>query len=119
MPYRRRDEHGDIIDVPVEFKPAPDHKIYYANNIQGGIHPSYHFRLDFCRDDLPGLEGTERGGNLYRDEESIKRTIVASVCLSLPAAKQLCNWMHLVITSYEQDFGEIQLPGQAKMQEEE
>ena len=93
MPYFTRDKNGKDIPVPVKITRSPEYKKYYAHGIQGGILSSYHYRLDFYNDHIPPLNGTEEEGMLKMEPLVIDREIEASVYLSLPAAKQLRDWL--------------------------
>ncbi len=79
---------------------------------------SYHFRVDFYREDLPATTGVmEKDGKYVHEENVIVREIDCSVFLSLPFAKQLRNWLNRNIEEYEEKNGEIQIVSQ-KMPEE-
>ena len=110
MPYFTVDEDGNPKEIPVKCVRSNDYKTYYEHGAQGGILSSYHFRVDFYRDDIPLTEKViERDGKLDFDanELVIKREIDMSLYMSLPFAKQLRDWLHHQITEYEDKNGEI------------
>lgn len=108
MPYLIKDENGNIKEAPVVIKRSNDHKVYYAHGAQGGILGSYHYRIDFYREDIPAsTNAKEIGGKLTQDTPEIVREIDASVYISLPFAKQLRDWLNKNITQYEIENGEI------------
>jgi len=110
MPYYRRDEKDKIEVIPVRYVRSSDYKVYYAHGAQGGILGSYHYRIDFFREDIPfTMKATEVGGKVKPDEEIITREIDISVYLSLPFAKQLRDWLDRNIKDFEERHGEIKV----------
>ena len=110
MPYYTVDDDGNPKEIPVKYVRNDDYKTYYEHGAQGGILSSYHFRIDFYREDVPPTENvTERDGKIDfgGNEMIIKREIDMSVYLSLPFAKQLRDWLDHQLTEYEEKNGEI------------
>ena len=113
MPYFTVNEDGEAVEIPVKIKRSPDYKTYYAHGAQGGILGSYHYKIDFYREDMPATTGMiEKAGKQTYDEEVVVREIDCSVFLSLPFAKQLRDWLDRNIKNYEEQNGEIQILSQ-------
>jgi hypothetical protein len=117
MPYFTLDEDGNPKQVPIRYTRSEDYKTYYAHGAQGGILGSYHFRVDFYREDIPPNENvTEKGGKVEHDsgEIMIKREIDLSVYMSLPFAKQLRDWLDREIGKFEDKHGQILIAADEK-----
>ncbi len=110
MPYFIQDQSGKPEEIPVKYTRAADYKTYYAHGAQGGILGSYHYRIDFYRDDMPTtMNAIEKGGKVEHKEVIITREIDMSVYIPLPYAKQLRDWLDRNIKRFEQQHGEIEI----------
>ncbi len=110
MPYFILDKDGNPKEIPIHTVRSGDYKTYYAHGAQGGILGSYHFRVDFYREDIPPTEKiTEKDGKLEQNlsEIGIKREIDLSVYMPLPFAKQLRDWLNRELGKFEKKHGEI------------
>jgi hypothetical protein len=113
MPYYERDEEGETKEIPIRYVRSSDYKAYYAHGAQGGILSSYHYRIDFTRDDMPPTTGTMTTGGVPDREENpiVNREIGVSVYVSIPFAKQLRDWLDTNIKKFEEEHGEIKTLG--------
>jgi hypothetical protein len=110
MPYLIKKEDGTSEEIPVKYTKSNEYKTYYAHGAQGAILGSFHYRIDFYRDELPPIDKViEKNGKLQHEENLIIREIDCSVYLSLPFAKQLRDWLDKGIKNYEQTNGEIHI----------
>jgi|GEM_PF-3496781 len=123
MRYFMADEEGKREEMPVKVVKSSDYKTYYAHGAFGGILGSYHYRIDFYRDEVPTLEGMLREtvieggkelGKFTLPEKVVIREVDLSVYLSLPFAKQLRDWLDRNIENYEEEFGEIEIVSKEK-----
>jgi hypothetical protein len=108
---------GRVLLIPANVKPAHDHRFHYASGAQGGILGNYHFRIDFYREVIPPIDYIEKEGQLDAEEwakRGFDRTIVTSVHIPLPAAKELVRWMEERLAEHEKQYGPIQLPKSAE-----
>ena len=118
MPYFAVDEEGHPKAVPIRYVRSNDYKTYYAHGAQGAILGSFHFRVDFYREDIPPTEHViEKDGKLDHDEMMVKREIDLSVYMSLPFAKQLRDWLDRGIRKFEEEHGEILIAADQKPEE--
>lgn len=112
MPYRKRDKDGKPEEIPVRYVRSADYKTHYTHGAQGGILGSYHYRIDFYREDVPPTKDVVEKEGKYGPEDGklvIIREIDLSVYMSLPFAKQLRDWLDRGISKYEEKHGEIKI----------
>jgi hypothetical protein len=112
MKFRAKNDQGELVDLPVNVRKAPDYKEIYAHGAMGGWFFNYHFRIDFYRDQFPPIDDVIMRGNEYSSEsvKQVDRSIQASIYLSPSFAKELRNWLDKNITKLEAEYGEIALP---------
>ena len=109
MPYYRKDDQGNVEESPVKITLSDDYKEFYSHGAQGGILGSYHYRVDFYRDQVPPFGERELDGKIISEQNEIIREIGVSVYLSLPFAKQLRDWLDENIKKFEKEEGEIKV----------
>jgi Protein of unknown function (DUF3467) len=121
MRFRGKNEKGEFVELPVHVRKATDHKEIYAHGAMGGWFFNYHFRIDFYRDQFPPIDDVIMSGNEYSPEsvKQVDRSILASVYLSPPFAKELRNWLDKRIQQLEAEYGEIALPKGDENEDEE
>ena len=115
MGYKLEDGSGKTVNIPIRCVPAPDYREIYAHGAKGGVLGTYHYRIDFYRDDVPPLTFIERDGKitgLDAEKAGIERRIQCSVYLSLPFAKELIRWLDKNLNEYEEEHGAIHLSGE-------
>lgn len=61
MPIFAQLKDGRTVELPINVSPADDHRTYYAHGASGGIHGTYHYRVDFYQDIVPALRYKEVG----------------------------------------------------------
>lgn len=121
MIFQGKNEKGELVELPVHVRKAEDHQVLYAHGAMGGFLDNCHYRIDFYRDEFPPLEDTVIMGNqlVPGTITDINRTILASIYLSAPFAKELRNWLDKNIAQMEAEYGEIKIPVSDDKQEEE
>lgn len=112
MPYLILKD-GKGVQVPVRVVKADGHQSVYAHGAIGGPLANYHYKIDFYVDEVPPYNHIDPVGDGSIDPESIaemKRIIVGTVFLSMPAAKELQLWLTKNLAEFENLYGDIQLP---------
>ncbi len=110
MPYFVREKDGSSKEIPVKIVHSNDYKTYYAHGAQRGILGSYHFRIDFYREDIPPTANViESEGKIKTEGVFITREIDLSIYMALPFAKQLRDWLNRRIEEFEGKYGDINI----------
>ena len=108
------DKNGEPVQMPINIGPSEDYRAIYANGASGGFLANYHFRLDFYQDVVPPVRYVDKTGQGSIDFESVKegveRKILVSVFLSVPFLKELVLWLENHLKTFEEQYGEVQLP---------
>ncbi len=111
MIYIFEDKDGTKRAIPVKVLKADDYRAFYSHAITGGFVANYHFRIDFSQDEAPPVEFTEVEGKVAGTPEGvITRLVQASVFLSLPALKELSEFLARHVKEHEDKYGQIQKP---------
>jgi hypothetical protein len=111
MEFFHKKKDGEMVKLPVRVVKGAAHQDVYSNSSIGGPVANYHFRIDFCQDQFPPREYMVLEQKI--EDESItdiERTVLTSVYLSMPALKELRNWLDKHVVRIEEQYGEIVLP---------
>jgi len=121
MPYLVLKD-GKVLNLPVRIVKAEGHHATYAHGASGGPLANYHYRIDFYVDEAPPYNYLDPVGDGTIDPESFKelrRTVVATIFLPLPSAKELQLWLAKGLTEFENRYGDIRLPKDDRSLEEQ